>query len=77
MGWAVGRMRTGVRTCIETGGMRPREEVEAGGSRGAMVGSDQSGLISQNQSKGRNLDEGIHTFATQRLVRRVLAPIQL
>lgn len=35
-------MRTGVRTCIETGGMLPREEVEVGGSRGAMVDGDQS-----------------------------------
>lgn len=40
VGWAglvAGRMRVGVRTCIETGGMRPREEEEVGGSRGAMV----------------------------------------
>jgi hypothetical protein len=36
VGW-VGRMRVGVRTCIETGAMRPREEEEVGGSRGAMV----------------------------------------
>jgi|SRR5271154_1261326 len=37
VGWVAGRMRVGVRTCIETGGMRPREEEEVGGSRGAIV----------------------------------------
>ena len=30
-------MRTGVRTCIVMGGMRPREEVDVCGSRGAMA----------------------------------------
>src|SRR5271170_4270261 len=45
VGCVVGRMRVGVRTCIETGRMRPREEEEAVGSRGAMVDGDQSGGI--------------------------------